>query len=105
MIAIRVKCIKNEAWTNLTDVEIAHGIRGPSFGEILTVRTVAIGSDGHRYLRFYELQNPPYEYSHGTDEAEFLERWFVPVDARKTDISALTKILDDVRPKAPIKVE
>jgi hypothetical protein len=80
-------------------------VRVPMLNEVLTIREVSVGRDGaipgdpdKIYLSFWEIE---LRQTDGplSGNVRFDARYFQPLVQRKTDISALTKLL------APVTVE
>ena len=90
-IGQKVVQIKKSPWRSLHLGEL-----GPSFGDVVTVRSVGPGKCGDLFLRFDEIINPPLYNTDPTDgfrEARFLAAHFRPVVERKTDISIFLAML------------
>ena len=109
-IGQKVVCVDDSTTNPTTRASLqSQGMIWPSKGLIYVIRWIGrwYFNDGPLLaVRVAEIINPTVTWSDGdTDELAFLASRFRPIIERKTDISAFTKILDDVRHKAPAKVE
>ncbi|MCZ7502008.1 hypothetical protein [Agrobacterium sp. ST15.13.015] len=80
------------------------GQRGPSIGDILTIRSIYFGvvmGKKTPCLLFEEIKNPPLPYAEGDREGGFAHYRFQPVTERKTDISIFKAMLNPSKEQVP----
>lgn len=70
------------------------GYQIPREGSVYTIRSMVVSGEDNLCIRLHELHNPPRIYREGFVEGAFRAENFRPVIERKTDISALTALLN-----------
>lgn len=86
-VGMRVVCVDDQPSDGRGEVY-------PVESQVYTIRALSLTDDGQVKIRLVEIVNAPMAYRQGFHECWFRARRFRPVQARKTDISIFTALLN-----------